>query len=166
MFTLEQVLEQLKAIPESRYTAYHYEECVKRWSKWVTSNDPNKLSMMQTHERECQRSCEFYLAQFLGLQLANQAEPYNRVACLWNLARLLTVREYIHRFKFYAALVSPDFGKLTNGHKVSPNSYHVYRKNPTSPTGVCLETSGPRTAEYTALIQAAGRQAGTSNSFA
>lgn len=37
--------------------------------------------------------------------------------------------------KFREALASPDYAYVTNGHSVSPNSYHIYRRDTSSPTG-------------------------------
>ncbi len=161
------ILEALAAIPASQWTRCAYDNDLSRWESYVTSNDQNKLGMMVRTERELAGNVEFYLKVSLGLQAASfPDEARQRAVTLWVLARLAAVREYIHRFKFYAALVSPKFGKLTDGHRVSPDSYHVYAGDKSSPTGVCLEISGPKNAAYRALIAAAKRNVGTSNSFA
>lgn len=169
MVTLKQVLEALAVIPEAKWIAYHYEQCVASWSSYVTSNDPNKLFMMRHSEKELANNVVACLYDDLGLQDG----PYKdqpalvKASKLWTLAKLLAVREFIHQFEFYAALVSPDFGYLTNGHRVNPDVFHIYRTDPTSPTGAVLAATGSKSEPaYADLIVKAGRRTSTSRSFA
>lgn len=166
MTTLQTILDALATIPEAKYIGYHYDQCVASWSSWVTTNDQNKLGMMLNSERELSGSVEFYLKASLGLEAGVYPEnpALAKAAQLWALAKLHAVRDYINQFKFYAALVSPEFGYVTNGHRVSPDAYHVYRSDPASPTGVCLEIRGPKNKAYADLIAAAKRHTSTSRS--
>lgn len=56
--------------------------------------------------------------------------------------KTLTAEEVLERFR--EALDSPDLSHVTAGHPVSPNFFHVYHRDPASPTGVRFVCSAPR----------------------
>ena len=59
---------------------------------------------------------------------------------------------------FREALTSPDYSHMTTGHPVSPDSYHVYRRDPSSPTGCQhVASAGHDLPGVEEVLQASGR---------
>jgi len=69
--------------------------------------------------------------------------------------------------RFSEALQDPNLAYVTQGHPVWPDCYHVYFRDPTSPTGVRLHMSASKTPENTQVLRESrrssrlGGQAGT-----
>lgn len=57
------------------------------------------------------------------------------------LLKIALVEREVHVARVREALASPDYSHATHGHSVSPGSITIYRRDPTSPTGVCSVVS-------------------------
>ena len=76
----------------------------------------------------------------------------------WGLRTVTRAHEdAIMLVKFREALARDDFSHVTSGHSVNPNTYHVYRRDSSSPSGCFLVASAGHDLPYVDTILAASK---------
>lgn len=132
-------------------------------AKWIDAPDAAAVEGHAAALEHRIRQAEASIAGSLGIMVG--VDPYGRAAdekqamqAILALADLAWTGAELRRLRFWQSLTHPNFAYVTSGHPVVPDSFHVYHRDPMSPSGVVRAGGGPKTDDYRRLIDRAGRR--------